>query len=100
MKNQITHIKDVLSAFTPNEITACLDGQIKSGCNLCIVETDSRVMVDVLTKAHYISDLVEQGYTMKDALRKLGSQMRQLSKHSGTKTPLPYKTVQIPLSLN
>ena len=100
MKNQITQIKDVLSSFSPNEIAACLDGQIKSGCNLCIVETDNMAMVNVLTKAHYISNLVEQGYTMKDALRKLGSQMRQLSKHSGTKASMPYKTVQIPLRLN
>ena len=100
MKNQITQIKGVLSAFTSNEIAACLDGQIKSDCNLCIMGSDSMAMVNVLTKAHYISGLIEQGYTMKDALRKLGSQMRQLSKHSEAKVPMLYKTVKIPLRLN
>ena len=99
MKNQITQIKNVLSAFMPNEITTCLDDQIQLGCNRCIIETDSMAMINILTTANYISGLVAQGYSMKDALRKLGSQMRQFSMQPETKAPMPFKRAQATLKL-
>ena len=99
MKNQITQIKNILSTFIPNEIEACLDEQIQSGCNRCIIETDSIAMLNILTKAHYISELVAQGYSMNDALRKLGSQMRQFSVHVDTKALMSFKTAQVSLRL-
>ena len=99
MKNQIMQIKDVLSAFTPNEIAACLDNQIQSGCNKCIKEADNLAATNVLSKAQYIGDLIKQGYSMHDAIRKSGHQIRQLSIYSESRKPLPYKTLKTNLDL-
>ena len=100
MKNQIIEIRNILSTFTPNEIAACLDNQIQLSCNTCLKEADSITTINVLTKAHYINGLVEQGDTVNDAMRKLGRQIRQLSIQSESQTPLPYKVLQTPLSTN
>ena len=100
MKNQIAEIKNILSTFTSNEIEVCLDNQIQLNCNTCLNEADSIASVNVLTKAHYINGLVEQGDTLNNAIRKLGRQIRQLSIQTESKVPLPYKVLQKPLSLN
>lgn len=100
MKNQIAEIRNILSTFTSNEIEACLDNQIQLSCNTCLKEADSITTMNVLTKAHYIKGLIEQGDTVNDAMRKLGHQIRQMSVQSESKAPLPYKTLQRPLSLN
>lgn len=87
MKNQVAQVRDMLERFTPGEISACLDAQIHSGCNECMSADDETFTTSLLTKAGYISGLVEQGYTINDAFRKLGQQMRQLSSGTGNTPP-------------
>lgn len=100
MKNQIVEIRTILSTFTSNEIEECLNNQIQLNCNTCLKEADSVATINVLTKAHYINGLVEQGDTVNGAIRKLGRQIRQMSIQSESKAPLPYKALQKPLNLN
>lgn len=59
-------------------IEQCMESQINSGCNACLQTSDGGEAMNLLAKAGFMHSLINEGYSMSDALRELGKRMRVL----------------------
>lgn len=74
----ISEIKELARRFTPEEIEGCITDQIERGENICLREGPTERVINELVKAKFVRDLLEQGYTLGDALRELARRIRQV----------------------
>lgn len=72
----IKQIKDIAKKYTPEQIEGCITQQIETGKNICLADETSERIINELSKAEVIRELVDQGMSLADALRELARRMR------------------------
>lgn len=78
----ISEIKEIAKRFTPEQIENCINQQIESGTNICLKDDSSERIINELSKARFIRELIEKGYSLTDALRELARRVRQIQSYS------------------
>jgi hypothetical protein len=76
MSIDIKQIKDIAKRFTPEQIEGCISEQIETGKNICLTDETSEKIINELSKAEVVSELMDQGMDLADALRELARRMR------------------------
>jgi uncharacterized protein YoaH (UPF0181 family) len=72
----VKQIKDLANRFTPEQIEGCITMQIQTGKNICLTDNNSEKIINELSKAEVIRDLMDTGMSLADALRELARRMR------------------------
>jgi hypothetical protein len=72
----IKQIKDVAKKYAPEQIEGCITQQIETGKNICLTDETSEKIIEDLSKAEVIRELVDKGMSLADALRELARRMR------------------------
>ncbi len=72
----ISEIKEIAKRFTPEQIEGCITQQIETGKNICLINESSEKIIDELSKAEFVKNLMEKGMSLADALRELAGRMR------------------------
>ena len=72
----IAQIKDIAQKYTPDEIEGCITQQVESGKNVCLTDENSEKIINELSKAEVIRSLVDEGFSLADAIRELARRMR------------------------
>lgn len=81
----VSEIKELAKKFSPEEIERCITQQIETGENVCLKDESSEKVINELSKAEFVRDLMEKGMNLADALRELARRMRQVQKGFGEK---------------
>jgi hypothetical protein len=76
MSIDIKQIKDIAKRFTPEQIEGCITQQIETGKNVCLTDETSEKIINELSKADVVRELMDQGMDLADALRELARRMR------------------------
>ncbi len=69
-------IKDIAKKYTPEQIEGCIIQQIETGKNICLKDENSEKIINELSKAEVIREMVNEGMSLADALRELARRMR------------------------
>lgn len=72
----IKEIKKLALRFSPEQLDTCINQQISEGSNVCDVSGTTEEVVNELSKAEYVRQLMEQGVSLTDAVRILASKIR------------------------
>jgi len=72
----IKQIKDIAHNYTPEQIEGCITQQIETGKNICLKDENSEKIINELSKAEVIREMVNEGMSLADALRELARRMR------------------------
>lgn len=78
MDIDIREIKELTKRFSAEEIEGCIAQQIETGENICLRNESSEKIINELSKAEFVRDLMEKGVNLADALRELARRMRQV----------------------
>ncbi len=76
MTSDIKEIKELTKRFTPEQIDGCITQQIETGENICLRNESAEKIINELSKAEVIRDLIDKGMSLADALRELARRMR------------------------
>lgn len=76
----IREIKELAEKFSPEQIEGCITQQLDTGENVCLRDASSEKIINELSKAQFVRDLIEKGMSKADALRELAHRMRQMQK--------------------
>ena len=75
--SSIKAVRDLARCYGAAELNHCLTTQIETQTNGCVVCADSSRSVDLLARAAYVKNRVEEkGVTVNEAIRELGRKMR------------------------
>ncbi len=74
----IKEIREIAKKFTPEQIEGCITQQIETGKNICIETQDTVEILNELSKAGFVRELMAQGMSLADALRELARRIRKL----------------------
>ena len=74
----IKQIRDIAKKYTPEEIEGCITQQMETGNNVCLMDANSERIINELSKAEVIRQLIDEGMSLADALRELARRMRLL----------------------
>lgn len=74
----VKEIREIAKKFTPEQIEGCITQQIDTGKNICIETQDTVEILNELSKAGFVRELMEQGMSLADALRELARRIRKL----------------------
>lgn len=80
MTIHVREIKELAKKFTPEQIEACITEQIETGKNVCVKDASAEIIINELSKAEFIRELVDKGMSLADALRELAKRMRLIQK--------------------
>ena len=72
----IKHIRKIAKKYAPEQIEGCITQQIETGKNICLTDETSEKIINELSKAEVVSELMDQGMDLADALRELARRMR------------------------
>jgi hypothetical protein len=72
----ITQIKEIAKRFTPEQIEGCITQQLETGENICLRNESADKIINELSKAEFIRDLINKGISLAEALRELARRMR------------------------
>ncbi|KPK46230.1 MAG: hypothetical protein AMK74_00830 [Nitrospira bacterium SM23_35] len=72
----IKHIREITKKYTPEQIEGCISDQIEQGKNVCLTDETSEKIINELSKAEVVRELIDQGMELADALRELARRMR------------------------
>ena len=72
----IKHIREIANKYTPEQIEGCITQQIETGKNMCLTDETSEKIINELSKADVVRELMDQGMNLADALRELARRMR------------------------
>jgi hypothetical protein len=79
MNRQETHIKEIrelAKKFTPEQIESCIAQQMQEGTNVCDISGPTGYVINALSKAGFVRDLMDKGMSMADSVRELAKRMR------------------------
>lgn len=79
----IREIKQLSERYAPEQIEGCISQQMETGRNVCLRNETTETIINELSKAQFIRELIDKGMTMADALRELARRMRMLQKSTG-----------------
>lgn len=74
----VKEIREIAKKFTPEQIEGCITQQIETGKNICIETEDTVEILNELSKAGFVRELMDQGMSLADALRELARRIRKL----------------------
>ncbi|MEW6054082.1 MAG: hypothetical protein AB1552_09900 [Nitrospirota bacterium] len=74
----VKKIRDIAHKYTPEQIEGCITQQIESGSNICLTDGSSEKIINELSKAEVVSELIDEGMSLADALRELARRMRRV----------------------
>jgi len=74
MKN--TELKKIVEKYSSEQLEACIRQQLEKGENACEVIDEANKVIEELSKAEVMRELMEQGMKFSDALRELGRRIR------------------------
>jgi uncharacterized protein YoaH (UPF0181 family) len=80
MTSDVKEIKELTKRFTPEQIEGCITQQIETGENICLRNESAEKIINELSKAEFIRDLIDEGMSLADALRELARRMRLVQK--------------------
>jgi len=72
----IKNIREIAKKYTPEQIESCISKQIETGKNICLTDATSEKIINELSKAGVVRELMDQGMDLADALRELARRMR------------------------
>ena len=72
----IKQIKEIAGKYTPEQIEGCISGQMDTGENICLTDGNSEKIINELSKAEVIREMIDKGMSLADALRELARRMR------------------------
>ena len=75
----IREIRELAKKFTPEQIEGCITQQVETGKNVCIENESTEKILNELSEAGFIRELMGNGMTLADALRELARRMRRIS---------------------
>ncbi len=78
----LSEIKELAKRFSPEEIEGCITQQLETGENICLRDESTERIINELSKARFIRDLMDKGYSLADALRELARRIRQIQAFS------------------
>ncbi|MBI5633565.1 MAG: hypothetical protein HZA15_08825 [Nitrospirae bacterium] len=76
----LAEIRELADKFTPEQIEGCITQQLETGENVCIRDEAAEKIINELSKAQLIRELIEKGYTMPDAIRELARRIRSVQR--------------------
>lgn len=74
MKTQ--ELKILVEKYSYEQIDACIQQQLAKGANACTRAESTNEVIETLSKAGVVREMMEQGMTFTDALRELGRKIR------------------------
>ena len=79
----IQKIKELVETHSYVELEKCIEQQISSGRNTCYTGSSDEETMNVLSKASFVKQLVEEGKveSVTEGLRKLAGTMRSLQQN-------------------
>jgi len=72
----IKEIRELATRFTPEQIEGCIIQQIEEGTNICDVKGPTEHVINELSKAAFVRELMETGMTVNEAVRDLAKRIR------------------------
>jgi hypothetical protein len=77
MKTQ--DLKKLVEQYSYEQIDACIQQQLAKGGNECnVVDSSTNAVIEALSKAGVVREIMDQGMTFSDALRELGKKIRAI----------------------
>jgi hypothetical protein len=76
----IKEIRDLAKRFSPKEIEACIQQQLKEGTNICEITGPTEYVIGELAKAEFVKELMGKGISLTDAVRELARRIRLVQK--------------------
>jgi hypothetical protein len=79
----IKEIKRLAQRFSLKDIDSCINQQLNEGSNLCEISGTTDYIISELAKAEFVKQLMNNGFSITDAVRELARRIRefhQLSK--------------------
>jgi hypothetical protein len=74
----VKEIRELAKRFTPEEIESCITVQLDTGKNECLRNPSAEYIINELSKAKFVKDLMAEGMEIADALRELARRMRTI----------------------
>lgn len=74
----VKEIKELARRFSPDQIEGCITQQMETGENICLRTESAENIINELSKAELVSEMVKEGMSLADALRELARRMRLL----------------------
>lgn len=72
----IRRIREIAKKYTPEQIEGCIAEQIETGKNVCLTDAKSEKIINELSKAEVVRELIDQGMDLAGALRELARRIR------------------------
>jgi hypothetical protein len=82
----IKQIKEIALKYTAEQIEGCITQHIDTGQNVCLADKQSEAVINDLSKADVIRELLDKGMSLADSLRELARRMRLLQQGFQDKT--------------
>jgi hypothetical protein len=78
----VKEIRELAKKFTPEQIESCITQQLETGKNICVKNpsAEQTKIIDELSKAGFVKELMSEGMGLADALRELAKRMRTIQK--------------------
>lgn len=74
MKSQ--DLKKITEKYSSDQLEACIRQQLDKGENACEIVDRTDSVIEELSKAEVVRELMDQGMKFSDALRELGRRIR------------------------
>lgn len=74
MKSQ--DLKKIADKYSADQLEACIRQQLDKGENACEIVDGTDSVIEELSKAEVVRELMDQGMKFSDALRELGRRIR------------------------
>lgn len=74
----VKEIRELAKRFTPEEIESCITQQLETGKNVCLRNPSTEYIINELSKAGFVKNLMAEGMELADALRELARRMRNI----------------------
>jgi len=71
-----SEIKELVEKYSPEQLETCIAQQLEKGENLCNIVDRSDKVIEELSKAAVIRELMGQGMSFSEALRELARRIR------------------------
>ncbi len=75
-KIHIKEIKELAKKFTLEQIESCIPQQMQEGTNVCDISGPIEHVINELSKAGFVRDLMDKSMSMTDAVRELAKRIR------------------------
>ncbi|MDQ7786678.1 MAG: hypothetical protein RDU01_03645 [Thermodesulfovibrionales bacterium] len=72
----VKQIRELAKKYTAEQIEGCITQQIDTGQNICLTDKNSETIVNELSKADVVRELMDKGMSLADSLRELAQRMR------------------------